>query len=326
MTTLVGLLPLISFFHPQRLWLLAAVPVLLLLYLGLLSRSRTRARTHGIDNLAKVMPKQAAWKRHVAVVAAVTSLAALTVAFAQPKDAVDVPRERATVVVAIDVSRSMEATDVDPNRLDAAKSAASGFVDMLPRGFNVSLVAFAGSSSIISPPTQDRGLVKRAIDNLQLAPSTAIGEGIYSSLDAMLLVPPDPDRPDEPTPGAIVLLSDGYTNIGRPSLAAARDAKEAGFPIYTIAYGTPNGYVVSNGRREPVPVNPAELNVVARESGGEAFQAGSRNELERVYSSIARSVGFEKVDQEVTEFYAGIALGFAVLASLAVLSLAARWP
>ena len=320
------LTPLISFFHPERLWLLALVPVLLLLYGALLQRSRSRARRVGIDNLAKVMPKQAAWKRHVAVVAAVGSLAALVVAFAQPKDAVDVPRERATVVLAIDVSRSMEATDVDPNRLDAAKEAASGFVDLLPRGFNTSLVAFAGSSSIITPPTQDRGLVKRAIENLQLAPSTAIGEGIYSSLDAMLLVPPDPERPDEPTPGAIVLLSDGYTNIGRSSMVAARDAKEAGFPVYTIAYGTPGGFVVSDGRREPVPVNPAELNAVARESGGEAFEAGSRDELQRVYASIARSVGYEKVDQEVTEFYTGIALGFAVLASLAVLSLAARWP
>lgn len=326
MGSFVALVPLISFFHPQRLWLLAAVPLLLLLYVGLLQRARTRSRTVGIDNLSRVMPKQAAWKRHVAVVAAVVSLASLTVAFAQPKDAVDVPRERATVVLAIDVSRSMDAMDVDPNRLDAAKAAASGFVDLLPRGFNVSLVAFAGSSSIIAPPTQDRGLVKRAIENLKLAPSTAIGEGIYSSLDAMLLVPPDPARPDEPTPGAIVLLSDGYTNIGRSSLVAARDSKAAGFPIYTIAYGTPNGYVVSQGRREPVPVNPAELNTVARESGGEAFQAGSRGELERVYASIARSVGFEKVDQEVTEWYTGIALGFALLASLAVLSLAARWP
>lgn len=318
--------PLLSFFHPERLWLLGLVPVLLLLYGALLARTASRSRRSGLDQLAKVMPKQAAWKRHIAVVAAVISLAALVLAFAQPKDAVDVPRERATVVLAIDVSRSMEATDVDPNRLVAAKEAASGFIDMLPRGFNVSLVAFAGSSSIITPPTQDRGLVKRAIENLDLAPSTAIGEGIYSALDAMLLVPPDPDAPDEPTPGAIVLLSDGYTNIGRSSTVAARDAKESGYKISTIAYGTPNGYVISDGRREPVPVNPAELNNVARESGGEAFQAGSRDELERVYAAIARSVGYEQVDQEVTELYAGIALGFALLASLSVLSLAARWP
>lgn len=320
------MVPLISFFHPERLWLLGVVPVLLLAYLLLLRRKASRSRTHGIDRLDKVMPRQASWKRHVAVAAAVLSLASLVVAFAQPKDSVNVPRERATVVIAVDVSRSMDAVDVEPNRLVAAKEAASGFIDMLPRGFNVSLVAFAGSSSIITPPTQDRGLVKRAIENLQLAPSTAIGEGIYSSLDALALVPPDPMHPDEPTPGAVVLLSDGFTNIGRSSAVAARDAREAGIPVHTIAYGTPNGYVVSNGRREPVPVNPAELATVARESGGEAFTAGSRDELQRVYGSIARSVGYEQVDQEVTEFYAGIALGFAVLASLGVLSLAARWP
>ena len=112
----------------------------------------------------------------------------------------------------------------------------------------------------------------------------------------------------------------------RHSDQAARDSREAGFPIYTIAYGTPNGYVVTNGRREPVPVNPAELATVARESGGEAFKAGSNAELKQVYGSIARSVGYEKADREVTEFYAGVALAFAVLASLAVASLAARWP
>lgn len=318
--------PLISFFHPERLWLLAIVPVLLGLYWLLLRRRQSRSRRFGIDNLQRVLPRQAAWKRHVAVVAAVLSLASLVVAYAQPKDAVPVPRERATVVLAIDVSRSMEAEDVQPNRLDAAKVAAQGFVELLPRGFNVSLVAFAGSASVIVPPSQDRGLVNRAIDNLQLAPSTAIGEGIYSALDALALVPPDPDHPDDPTPGAIVLLSDGYTNIGRPSAIAARDAGQLGFPIYTIAYGTPNGYVVSNGARQPVPVNPAELAAVARNSRGEAFTAGTRNELSRVYANIARSVGYERVDQEVTELYAGIALGFAVLASLAVLSLAARWP
>ena len=319
-------IPLISFFHPERLWLLLLVPVLFLAYFALLRRSTSRSRKYGIDNLDRVLPKQASWKRHIAVFAAVISLASLVVAFAQPKDSVNVPRERATIVVAIDVSRSMEATDIDPNRLVAAKAAAQNFIGMLPRGFNVSLVAFAGSSSIIVPPTQDRGLVDRAIENLQLAPSTAIGEGIYSSLDAMALVPPDPNHPDEPTPGAIVLLSDGFTNIGRSSATAAKDSKAAGYPIYTIAYGTPNGYVVSNGRREPVPVNPAELATVARESGGEAFKAGSANELQKVYASIASSVGYEKVDQEVTELYAGIALGFAILASLAVASLAARWP
>lgn len=320
------LTPLIAFFHPGRLWLLVIVPLLLLTYWLLLRRRGARSRHAGTDLLHRVLPRQAAWKRHVAVVAAVLSLAALTVAFAQPKDVVNVPRERATVVLAIDASRSMEATDVEPNRLDAAKSAAEGFVDELPSGFNVSLVSFAGSASIVVPPTPDRALVKAAIQNLQLAPSTAIGDGIYASLDALALVPPDPDNPDDPTPGVIVLLSDGYTNIGRSSASAAEDSKAAGYPIYTIAYGTLNGYVVTNGRREQVPVNAGELSTVARISGGKAFEAGSSGELTQVYASIARSVGYDQVDQEVTELYAGIALGFAIIASLAVLSLAARWP
>ena len=317
---------MISFIQPGRLWMMSVIPVLLLAYWLLMGRTSTRTRKFGIDKLERVLPKQASWKRHIAVVAAVISLAALIVAWAQPRDQVDVPRERATIVLAIDVSRSMEAQDVSPNRLDAAKSAAQGFVDLLPNGFNVSLVAFAGTSSIIVPPTTDRGLVNRAIQNLQLAPSTAIGEGIYSSLDAMALAPPDPKKPNDPTPGAIVLLSDGYTNIGRPSAQAARDSKKAGFPIYTIAYGTRDGYVISQGRREPVPVNPQELATVARESGGQAYTAGSNTELSDVYKNIARSVGYEKADREVTEFYTGIALVFAVIASLGVLSLAARWP
>ena len=317
---------MISFIQPGRLWMMSVIPVLLLAYWLLMRRTSTRTRKFGIDKLERVLPKQASWKRHIAVVAAVISLAALIVAWAQPRDQVDVPRERATIVLAIDVSRSMEAQDVSPNRLDAAKSAAQGFVDLLPNGFNVSLVAFAGTSSIIVPPTTDRGLVNRAIQNLQLAPSTAIGEGIYSSLDAMALAPPDPKKPNDPTPGAIVLLSDGYTNIGRPSAQAARDSKKAGFPIYTIAYGTRDGYVISQGRREPVPVNPQELAAVARESGGQAYTAGSNTELSDVYKNIALSVGYEKADREVTEFYTGIALVFAVIASLGVLSLAARWP
>ncbi len=170
-----------------------------------------------------MLPKQQAWKRHVAVGAAVLALAALNVAFAQPKGEVEVPRERATVVITLDVSRSMIAEDVAPNRLDAAKAAAQDFLTMLPVGFNVALVSFAGTPTVVVPPTTDRGVVSAAIDNLQVAPSTAIGEGIYSALDALAQAPPDPDHPDEPAPGAIVLLSDGYTNVGRPSeLAAAR--------------------------------------------------------------------------------------------------------
>ena len=317
---------MLEFMRPERLWWLVLIPLLVGLYVFLLWRRRRKARPHAITNLERVLPKQQAWKRHVAVGAAVLALAALNVAFAQPKGEVDVPRERATVVITLDVSRSMIAQDVAPNRLDAAKAAARDFLQLLPVGFNVALVSFAGTPAVVVPPTMDRGVVGAAIDNLQVAPSTAIGEGIYSSLDAMAQAPADPAHPDDPAPGAIVLLSDGYTNVGRPSDQAAGEAKKQKIPIYTIAYGTANGYVESNGRREPVPVNPAELAQIARISGGKAFTAGSSGELKDVYSSIAKSVGYVKVDQEVTEQYAGYALALSILAAFAVISLGARWP
>lgn len=324
MTTMI--VPMLGFLRPERLWWLLLVPVLLLAYVGLLWWRRGRSRNHPLSRLERVLPRQQAWKRHLAVGAAVLSLVALTVAFAQPKDEVEVPRERATIVLTIDISRSMVAEDVAPNRLDAAKAAAVDFLDMLPEGFNVSLVSFAATAAVVVPPTTDRAIVAAAIDNLEVAPSTAIGEGIYASLDALAQAPADPDNPDEPVPGAIVLLSDGYTNIGRDSSGAAEQSKELGFPIYTIAYGTPDGYVEYNGQQEPVPVDHYELEEIARLSGGKKFSAGSGDQLKEVYSSIARSVGYVKVDQEVTEAYAGYALGFALLASVALMSLAARWP
>ena len=317
---------MLEFMRPERLWWLVMIPLLLGLYVVLLWRRRRKARPHAITNLERVLPRQQAWKRHVAVGAAVLALGALNVAFAQPKGEVEVPRERATVVLTLDVSRSMIAQDVAPDRITAAKAAARDFLNLLPPGFNVSLVSFAGTAAVVVPPTTDRGVVAAAIDNLQVAPSTAIGEGIYSSLDAMAQAPADPDHPDDPAPGAVVLLSDGYTNVGRPSDQAAREAAAQHIPIYTIAYGTANGYVENNGRREPVPVNPAELAQVSRLSGGKAFTAGSAGQLKDVYSSIAKSVGYVKVDQEVTEQYAGYALLLAVLAAVAVISLGARWP
>ncbi len=316
----------VDFLRPERLWWLVMIPLLVGLYLFLLWRRRRKARPHAITNLERVLPKQQSWKRHLGVGLAVLSLASLTVAFAQPKGEVEVPRERATIVLAIDVSRSMIAEDVPPNRLAAAKAAAQDFLEMLPTGFNVALVSFAGTAAVVVPPTTDRGVVAASIQNLQVAPSTAIGEGIYSSLDAMAQAPSDPNDPDSTAPGAIVLLSDGYTNVGRPSDQAAQQSKREGIPIYTIAYGTENGYVENEGRREPVPVNPAELQQISRISGGKAFSAGSESELKQVYSSIARQVGYVKVDQEVTEAYAGYALAFAILAGVAVISLAARWP
>jgi Ca-activated chloride channel family protein len=292
----------------------------------LVRRKRNRNKQVGRTMLDLVIPKESPWRRHVAVGLSILSLLTLTLAFAKPKDQVSVPRERATIVVTIDVSLSMEATDVEPNRIEAAKTAAAAFVTSLPPKFNVALVSFAGSATTLVPPTLDRGAVTAAIEALQPQQSTAIGEGIYTSLAALTQVPADPKAPQASVPARIVLLSDGKTQVGRPSDQAARAAREQKVPIYTIAYGTADGYIDISGRREPVPVDRAELIRIAKISGGESYEAKSAGELRQVYKDIGSSVGKEKVDQEVTSRYAGFGLGFAILAALGMISLGARWP
>ncbi len=165
-----------------------------------------------------------------------------------------------------------------------------------------------------------------AIQALRPQASTAIGEGIYTSLAALAQVPPDPDDPKAVAPARIVLLSDGKTQVGRASDEAAQAARAQSVPIYTIAYGTADGYIEIGGRREPVPVDRAELRRIAQISGGEAYTATSAGQLKEVYKDIGSSVGTEKVDKEVTSRYAGFGLGFAILAALGLSRSAARWP
>ena len=320
------MIPLLSFLAPNRLWLLLLIPVLVGLYLWLVQRKKSRNKQLGRTMFDLVIPRDRTWLRHVAVGLSILSLLTLTVAFAKPKDQVSVPRERATVVVTIDISLSMEAEDVEPNRLVAAKGAAVEFVNSLPPKFNVALVTFAGSPTVVVPPTLDKGAVTAAIAALEPAPSTAIGEGIYASLAALAQVPPDPDNPRAVVPARIVLLSDGKTQVGRPSDEAAEAARAQNVPIFTIAYGTVNGYIEIGGRREPVPVDRDELERISRTSGGESYTATSAGELKEVYADIGSSVGKEKVDREVTSRYAGFGLAFAILAALGLISLGARWP
>lgn len=316
---------LIQFQRPGRLWWLLVPLAVLLGYVGLSAR-RTPVRRASRVDLRRILPRDKAWKRHLAVLCSVASMASLVVAFAQPQAYREVPRDRATIVITMDVSRSMIATDVEPSRLSAAKSAARSFLTEIPERFNVALVKFAASSQLVVPPTTDRAAVSSAIENLEVLPSTAIGEGIYASLDALKLAPDDPSHPGTKPPAAIVLLSDGATNVGRPSLPAAQQARRQNVPIYTIAYGTAGGYVYEQGRRQPVPVNHHELAAIAKASGGEKFSAESLGELTNVYKSIAKAVGSEKIYTEATDRYVGYGLLLAVLAGLGVISLAARWP
>ncbi|TDT33806.1 VWA domain-containing protein [Naumannella halotolerans] len=313
----------IEFLNPERLWWLLLIPGLAVLYV-VLNRLRNDSASSW-QAVQQMVQRESNWKRHLAVILALASLTALIVAYARPKQEVEVPRERATIVVAIDISLSMEADDVQPNRLAAAQAGATDFINSLPEGYNVGVVAFGGTAQILVPPTPDRGQALAAVDNLTLMPATAIGDGILSSLDALLQVPAG-DDPNEELPARIVLLSDGSTTVGTPSAAAAQSAKDRGVPVYTIAYGTEEGYVEIEGRREHVPVAYDELETIAEITGGNAYRAASAEQLSEVYENISSSVGYELVDVEVTNRYAGIGLLLALLSAVGVVSLAARWP
>ncbi|WP_433003119.1 VWA domain-containing protein [Kribbella sp. CA-294648] len=316
-----------EFLSPARLWLLLLVPLVVVVYVVLQRRRAQYAvRFTNIALLDRVAPRRPQWRRHVPVVLGLLGAMACIVAFAQPKDEVKVPRERATIVVTVDVSLSMMATDVDPNRLEAAKKSAKNFVNQLPAKFNVAVVSFAGTASIVVPPTTDRATVLRSIDGLELAESTASGEGIFTSLQALTQVPPDPDHPDEPAPGRIVLLSDGKRTVGRPVQDAAAEAKKKGVPVYTITFGTDSGFIEMDGIRQRVPPDRSEMRTAAEISGGQAYTAESAGELEDVYKDIGSSVGFDKVDKEVTSRYAGIAMLLTLAAAGASVAFASRFP
>jgi len=321
------LLPQLAFLSPDRLLILLVIPLLVLGYIFASRRKNRRGmRFTNTSMLEVVVPKQSQWRRHLAVALSLLSLITLTAAFARPKTQVNVPRERATIVVVIDASLSMQATDIQPNRLSAAKQAAIAFVKSLPEKYNVAVVSMAGNPSILVPPTLAHNTVENAINTIQLQESTAIGEGTITAMRALEQAPKDPSNPTAIAPGAIVLLSDGTNTAGRAPLQAAAEARNAKVPIYTIAYGTADGYIDIGGRQEPVPVDKAELARVAKISGGEAYSAASAGELKQVYKDIGSSVGTEKVDKEVTSRYAGFGLALAILAAMGMVSLGARWP
>ncbi|HEY6737273.1 MAG TPA: VWA domain-containing protein [Actinopolymorphaceae bacterium] len=304
-----------SFEDPAKLWLLAVLPVLITAYV--LLQRRRRKYTMRFTNLAmldKVAPKRPAWRRHTAAGLMMLMLALLVTAFAQPQREVEVPRERATIVVAIDVSLSMQADDVDPTRLEAAQAAAKSFVENLPPKFNVSLVTFAGSAKVLVPPTVDRQAFLRAVDGIELAPSTATGEAIFTSLEALKQVPADPEHPNDPPPARIALMSDGFKNVGRDVDEGITAAKEARVPIYTIAFGTPYGYVDLEGQRTPVPVDEETMRRIALETDGQSYVAASEAELRQVYEDIGSSVGVVTEQQEVTSEWVGYALVAALFA------------
>lgn len=308
------------FDHPGRLWLLLVVVALGAAYvLAQRRRSRYAVRLTGLDLLASVAPRLG-WRRHVGAALVLTALAGSTAAFADPSAEVQVPRERATVVVALDVSLSMAATDVAPDRFTAAQAAAQSFVDGLPARFNVGLVAFSGSAAVIVPATQEHLAVERAIAQLRLGNGTAVGEAVAASLSAVDAVPGGGD----PVPAHIVLLSDGANTAGRSIDAAAALATAAHVPVSTIAYGTQQGTVTVDQRTLRVPVDATALAQLAAGTDGSAYEAADGEQLTAVYADIGSSLGTTTERQPVGAPAAGLALLATVGAAAAAVAWAPR--
>jgi Ca-activated chloride channel family protein len=316
-----------SFLEAARLWLLLGVGALGGAYLILQARRGSYAvRFTNVELLDKVAPKRPGWRRHVPAVLLLLALTSMVVAFAEPVREAEVPRERATVVMAIDTSLSMQAEDISPSRIDGAKQAALEFVQNLPDEINLGLVSFNGVATVRVPPTTDRELVMAAIEDLELDEATAIGDAIFASLQAIETVLPD--ESGTAPPARIVLMSDGETTAGRPDEQAVEAARREAVPVSTIAFGTQSGVISipPDPTQIPVPVNEGALQTIADGTGGSFFAAESTAELGAVYDDIGSSVGFETEELPIAEWFIAAAILLALLASTLSLLWFARLP
>jgi Ca-activated chloride channel family protein len=297
-------------------WLLAILPVLAIAGVYVWRQLRRRAfaiRFTNVDLLRSIAPKGIGPRRHVAAVAMLLSMLVMSLGMARPSVDTREPLERATVVLAIDVSLSMQATDVSPSRIEAAKSAAKDFVRQLPASFNVGLVAFAKSANVLVSPTKERSAVLQSISGLQLAEATATGEAVFTSLESIRSVPTD-GAAGLP-PARIVLLSDGFRTAGRSVEDAASAAASAKVPVSTIAFGTDSGTVRIGNQTQQVPVDRPSLQKLAEVTKGIFYEAASRDELRRVYRDMGSSVGYRTKPREVTQWYIGLGLVLALAAA-----------
>jgi Ca-activated chloride channel family protein len=319
---------------PGFLWALVLVPLALAAYL-LAQRRRARyaVRFTNLDLLANVVTRSPGWRRHLPAVLYLLALATLLVSLARPQSTVLVPKEQATVVMVIDVSGSMNATDVEPTRLVAAQQAANSFLENLPAKFRVGLVSFSATAQTLTRPTTDRDAVRDALSSLHAEGGTAMGDAIDRALEAKRPPPPQVDRPRakpgaQPTPTVppaeaqpgkeppvvMLLLSDGANTVGKKQpMEAADEAKRLQVPVFTIALGTDSGVVEvpdesGQPRRIPVPPDKVTLRRIADTTGGKFFTAPSNRDLKGVYRDLGSRIGFVKERQEVTVVFAAGAL------------------
>lgn len=330
---LLGPMSLSGFEHKWFFLFLLAVLGLVGLYI-VVQRARQKRilRFANMELLEKVAPKQPTRWRHLPAILLVSALVLLTVAMAGPTNDVRIPRNRAVVMLVIDVSQSMRATDVAPSRLVAAQEAAKQFADQLTPGINLGLIAYAGTATVLVSPTTNREATKNGIDKLQLADRTATGEGIFTALQAIATVGAVIGGGDEPPPARVVLMSDGKETVPsnpdnpKGAYTAARTAKDQGVPISTVSFGTPYGYVEINDQRQPVPVDDEMLKKIADLSGGEAFTASSLEQLKEVFSSLQQQIGYETIKGDASVGWLRLGALVLALAALAALLINRRLP
>jgi Ca-activated chloride channel family protein len=330
---LLGPMSLSGFEHPWFFLFILAILGLIGLYLVVqMARQKRVLRFANMELLESVAPKRPTRWRHLPAALLVASLVLLTIAMAGPTHDVRIPRNRAVVMLVIDVSQSMRATDVEPSRLAAAQVAAKQFADQLTPGINLGLIAYAGTATVLVSPTTNREATKNAIDKLQLADRTATGEGIFTALQAIATVGAVIGGGDAPPPARIVLMSDGKETVPsnpdnpKGAYTAARTAKDQGVPISTVSFGTPYGYVEINDQRQPVPVDDEMLKKIAELSDGAAYTASSLEQLKQVFTSLQQQIGYETIKGDASVGWLRIGALVLALAALASLLINRRLP
>ncbi|MDX6704828.1 MAG: Ca-activated chloride channel [Solirubrobacteraceae bacterium] len=311
-----------SFAQPLFLVGLVLVPLALAVYLNHERARRSAAAAFAAPALmGSLAPRTPGWRRHVPLAVYGLALVILVIALARPQTTVAVPVERASIMLTIDYSGSMQAVDIAPSRLEAGRAAAERFLEEVPGSVRVGLVAFNHSARLLQSPTTDRGAVLSAIRAVRPSGGTATGEALAVSIVSLAR---ETDDQGGRVPSAIILLSDGASVRGRPPQDLARRARAQKIPIYTVALGTPAGTIQvtdSRGRvhTRPVPPDPTEMREVAKLSGGRAFTADTAEGLSSVYKELGSRIGHRNEKREVTAAFTGSAL--ALLAAGALLSL-----
>ena len=304
---------------PLALVALAVLPVLVALYVD---RDRRRVASQASfgnpDLLPNVVDRSPGRLRYLPPITLLVALVFLIVGVARPHATVKVKREEATIILAMDVSRSMKATDVQPTRLDAARVAAKTFLDQVPDKFQVGVVQFATRAAVGVAPTTDRDLVTTALDTLKPGEGTAIGDAVALSLR----VGQPQGKNIQVPPRAVVLISDGAQDGGRiKPTDAAQQAKRQGVPVYTVLVGTPDGVVeeqLPGGLRRiiHVPPSPETLQQVASDSGGQFFTAPDSTQLSKVYEDLGSRLGTRNDDREITDLFGALAAGLLLVSGL----------